>query len=102
MKQPLGDIEPRSESEWNMLEQVYLGASVLKRITSSRDMYKDRDHILLIKQSVTSKGNRNCTLFKPSRSMKWSMTSQVLYPTGEESDPNYLINPFHDDSAIDQ
>lgn len=267
MKQPLGNVEPRNEREWNMLEQVYLGASVLKRVTSTPDLYKDRDKmtefrkkcraflvtaaeqikkrldfedpvlsrlsvlkpayvlgkkgvrehslvplavhlpriiagddatlqqlddewrklefedlsenimsgdkevekvkdkapdlfwgevrlildsegrskykcvsdfalaclslphanadcercfsdinrmktkdrnklktesvrdILLAKQSVTSEGNSNCTSFEPSRSMIRSMTSQVLYPTGVESDPNYP--EIHGDSASD-
>ena len=56
--------------------------------------------ILLAKQYVTSKRNRNCTSFEPSRSMIRSMTSKVLYPTGEESHPNY--SEIHGDSAIDQ
>lgn len=55
--------------------------------------------ILLAKQSVTSKGNRNCTSFEPSRSLIRSMISQVLYPTGVECDPNYP--EIHGDSAID-
>lgn len=45
MRQPLCDVEPRNEREWNMLELVYFGASVLKRITNYPDLCKHKEEM---------------------------------------------------------
>ncbi|KAK4326986.1 hypothetical protein Pmani_002537 [Petrolisthes manimaculis] len=42
MKRSLADVDPGEEREFLMLEQVYLGASVLKRTVENVAMYNDR------------------------------------------------------------
>lgn len=45
MKNPLADVDPSSECECLLLEQVYLGASVLMRIVDNPDLHNNKVEI---------------------------------------------------------